>query len=275
MPTQLLLRSGVNQVRMFLILFTAMFALQLIRNFGDQFNFFKTSPGRIYGDSPLVLGLFRIPNINSGSFIVCGVALFLSLVAAALGMIPRVSIAIALVCYFLYFSQIISISYVNRKTNLIPIVLVVLLVSPSITRPLAEPAPEWPIVLIKICIVQMYLSAGIQKLRKCGLRWTNGIILQAYFLNHYLWGDMQGAIQIARNKPLCRILSILVLIFELTFWVILFVPALTYVYVVSGILFHLGTYVTMRINYMKYLMPVYTVFIADAVCRWLTGHWRI
>jgi len=185
--------------------------------------------------------------------------------------IVSTSIGIALVCYFPYFSQIISISYVNRKTNLIPIVLMILLVSPSIAKPLSEPAPQWPIILIKICIVQMYLSAGIQKLRKCGLKWLNGSILQSYFLNHYLWGDMTGSSRLAQNLTLCRILSILVLVFELTFWGILFVPTLTYVYAIGGILFHLGTHITMRINYLKYLMPVYTVFIADIVCRWLVA----
>jgi len=256
---------------MFLILFCLTLALQLIRNFGDQFNFFKTSPAKIYGDSPAVLGLFRIPRISSGSFILAGVVLFLSLLAAALGVIPRVSVAVALVCYFFYFSPIISISYVNRKTNLIPIALMILLFSPSIARPLSEPTPEWPLVLIKICIVQMYLSAGIQKLRRCGLKWTDGTFLRDYFLNHYLWGDMSAAMRLAQNLTLCRVLSILVLAFELTFWIILFVPALAYVYVVSGILFHLGTWFTMRINYMKYLMPVYTVFIADVACRWLVN----
>ena len=64
------------------------------------------------------------------------------------------------------------------------------------------------------------------------------------------------------------------LCFEMTFWVVLFAPGLTYIYFTIGILFHLGTYITMRINYLKYLTPIYTVFIANVVCKWLitSGH---
>src|SRR5258708_36834865 len=146
MPTELFIPSGVNQVRMFLTLFSLTFAIQLIRNFGDQYNYFRTSPDKIYGDSPRVLGLFKLPNMSSGVFILSGVILFLSLVSAALGMLPRLAVAVALFFYFFYFSQIILISYVNRKTNLIPIVLMILLVSPSIAKPFGEPAPPWPII---------------------------------------------------------------------------------------------------------------------------------
>jgi hypothetical protein len=271
MGTQWFIPGGVNQVRMFLILFCLTLALQLTRSFGDQFNYFKTGSDRVYGDPPAIFGFFRLPKISSGTFILFGILMLLSLISAALGWFPRISLAVALCCYFFYFSQIISISYVNRKTNLIPIVLIILLVSPSISKPLSDPAPEWPVMLIKLCIAQMYLSAGIQKLRKCGLKWADGTILQAYLLNHFLWGDMTAAMTVARNLALCRALSILTLLFELTFWVIIFVPALTYVYAIAGLLFHLGTLITMRINYLKYLIPVYTVFIADVVCRWIVA----
>src|SRR5437667_6617079 len=106
--------SGVNQVRMFLILFCLTLALQFIRSFSDQLNYFKTCPARIYGEYALVLGKFRIPGITPGLFIISGGLFLASLVSAAFGNFPRLSIAVALPCYFFYFGQIISLSYVNR-----------------------------------------------------------------------------------------------------------------------------------------------------------------
>ncbi len=53
------------------------------------------------------------------------------------------------------------------------------------------------------------------------------------------------------------------LFFELSFGLILFFPVLTPFYVVGGLLFHLGTGLTMRIHYLTYLGPVYLVFVAE------------
>jgi len=258
-----------NQVRMFLALFCITFAVQLIKNFADQLSYLKTSPLRIYGNAPLVLGTIRMRSVNATLFVLFGILLILSLASAASGLFVRMSIGVALVSYFFYFGQITSLAYVQRKTNLIPLVLLILLVSPSIGQPFGVSTPQWPLILVKIAIVQMYLSAGTQKLRNVGLHWISGDSLRAYLTQHYLWGDMKGAIALANHPRICAVLSTLVLTFEMTVWIILFVPGATYLYVVAGILFHAATYFTMRINYLKYLCPVYTVFIADAACRWL------
>ena len=133
-------------------------------------------------------------------------------------------------------------------------------------------APLWPLILIKCAIALMYFSAGIQKLRRSGLKWCEGKSLQAYLLEHYLWGDTNSALQLARQPSVCMVLSSMLLLFELTFWLVLVFPWLTIVYVSAGIAFHLGTLLTMRINYLKYLSPVYMVFAID-VARQLGKLW--
>lgn len=248
---------------MFLILFCAALALQILINFRQQLRYFESQPTRIYKNPPLLLNRVKIPVLSKTGFISTGFILVFCLIFSTIGYYPRFFILLSLVCYFLYFNPIISLSYIQRKTNLIPIVLFILLFSPSIDAQLDQPTTGWSILLVKIVLAQIYFSAGMQKLRRTGLRWADGRSLQAYFIDHYLWGDTQSALKMANHPSLCRLLSISVLIFELTFWIIIFLPVLTYIYLPAAFLFHLGILFTMKINYLKYLSPTYLVFLTD------------
>lgn len=252
-----------NSVALFARLFAAVLAIQLLISFRDQYLYFKTQPARIYGKPSRLLGRFRLPALTAAQFLGAGIVLLVSLILIATGFLPRLFILIALVCYFLYFNPILSLAYVQRKTNLLPFVLFVLLVSPSIGNSLDEPATRWELVLIKIAIAQLYFSAGLQKLRQGGWSWCNGRSLQGYLLENYCWSDQRPGLWLARHQALCAILSTLTLVFELTFWIIIFFPFLTYGYLAAVLLFHAGTLLTMRINYLKYLLPVYMIFFTD------------
>jgi hypothetical protein len=246
---------------MFLILFCLALAIQVLFSLRQQLRYFKTRPSRIYGMPPRLFGLVQLPALTEWQFHLSGIVFALSLILAALGLWPRVFIFVALLCYFPYFNSIMSLAYIQRKTNLLPFVLLVLLVTPSSSMALAQPAPVWPIALIKIALAQMYFSAGLQKLRLAGFKWCDGRSLQAYLVEHYLWGDMGRAWALAQRPRLCVALSCLLLLFELTFWIVLVVPVLNLPYAVAGLVFHLGAALTMRINYLKYLGPVYMVFV--------------
>jgi len=255
--------ESLNRTRLFLILFCVVLSWQLLLAFAQQLRYFKTEPERIYGGAPRLLGRFALPSLTTGQFTALGGILLVSLLAAALNFAPRLALLTALLCYSLYFHPILSLAYVQRKTNLLPIVLVMLLFAPGIGAPLKEAAPLWPLWLIKVSVALMYFSAGLQKLRRGGLRWVDGRSLQAYLVQHYLWGDTRRALKLANQPRLCMLLSSILLLFELSFWVVLVFPRLTVFYLVAGIAFHLGTALTMRINYLKYLSPVYMVFVID------------
>ena len=275
-PPEIFRPAGLNHVRMFLILFCVGLAATLIVNFRDQFLYFRTAPQRLYGRPPGLLGWLPAPSLSSGQFWIAGAVLIVSLLGVAAGVVPHLLLAIALVCHFVYFNPITSLAYVQRKANLAWVVLLILLVSPALDRPLREPAPQWPIVLAKIALAQMYLAAGVQKLRRTGWRWCSGGSLQAYLVEHYLWGDMTWAFRVARSAWLCRILSTGVLAFELTFILIVIVPGLTWWYVMAGVAFHAGTAAVMRIDYWKYVAPVYLVFVtapALQLVNWFTAHY--
>jgi len=260
-------QAPYNSTGMFARLFCATVAIVVSLNFLQQYRYFITPPSKLYGKGPKLLGLVPTPVLNKYQFLTSGLALILGLVLVVFNIYPHLGIAIALICYFLYFSQIISLAYVQRKANLIPIVLLILLFSPSLDKPLSSACATWELVLIKIALIQLYLSAGLQKIKHSGLDWLDGKYLQAYLLENYLWTDRNTALRLASNKMLCAALSLLVLIFELTFGIVLFLPQLTFVYVGFALVFHLGTLITMRINYLKYLGPVYLVFFIDLAFR--------
>lgn len=248
---------------MFAKMFCVALLIQMLISFDEQVRYFKTRPARLYGKPLRLFGLFQLPILSVGQFTFIGSVFILSLFGVVIGLFPRFFVFLALLCSFLFFNAIISLAYIQRKTNLIPLVLFVLLISPALDQPLEAPGTAWEIVLIKIAVAQIYLSAGVQKIRNSAMSWCSGESLQAYLIEHYLWNDRKSALLLARNKRLCSTVSILTLFFELTFWIIIFVPQLTFVYVSTAAFFHLGALITMRINYLKYLSPVYTVFFTD------------
>jgi hypothetical protein len=252
---------------MFLLLFCGALAAQIAIHFREQLRYVQTAPERIYGPPPRLLGWLRAPSLSPRQFALAGIILIVSLLGSAAGLAPRFFLALALVCHALYFTQIASLAYVQRKANLSLIVLLILLFAPALHQPLSQPAPAWPLLLVQLALAQMYFSAGWQKLRRAGGRWCGGRSLQAYLVEHYLWGDMNGALRLARSLRLCRILSALVLLFELTFILIVVFPAAVYVYALAGLAFHAGAAAAMRISYLKYLGPVYLVFATDPALR--------
>src|SRR5471030_2218808 len=255
--------AAPNQVSMFSKLFCIALAIQILINFGAQLRYFKSQPARIYGKPIKLLRKFQLPPLSQNQFFFSGIILVTSLFFAAFGIYRRFALIAAFIFYFPYFNSIISLAYVQRKTNLLPLVLLILAISPSINQPLNGYAAAWEIVLIKIAVTQIYFSSGIQKLKHAGLSWGNGQSLQAYLLENYLWSDRKAGYLLAQKIRLCAALSCLILFFELSFGIIIFLPQFTFVYIAMALFFHIGTYLTMRINYLKYLGPVYMVFFVD------------
>lgn len=62
--------------------------------------------------SPSVLSVFGVGFVGSS-------------LCVAMGIYREFSLALLLFCYFVYFSNMISIGFVKRKTNLIPVVIAI------------------------------------------------------------------------------------------------------------------------------------------------------
>jgi len=259
----LFMPTADNHVAAFAKLFCGLLAIIVLLNFKNQLAFFRSKPESIYGKPIKLFRAFQIPRPTDGQFIILGAVFILSLLMVVLGLYPKVFILIAIVSYFFYFNPITGLSYIQRKTNLVPLVLLILLVSPHTGKPLDVPATQWELVLVKLALAQVYFSAGVQKLKSAGWKWADGTALQSSLVGNYLWSDSKPALLLAKNKRLCALFSTITLLFELTFFVIIFIPWLTAFYVLLALSFHLVILMTMRINYLKYMIPVYAVFITD------------
>lgn len=205
---------------------------------------------------------WRLPALNHWQFLFFNLIFCVSLVMVGLHIYTRLFLFTGVVAYFFYFGQIRIMLNILRKTNMIPVFLFLFLVSPATTQ--SGLSNEWlTVFLLKFSVVQVYVSAGIQKLRFTGIKWADGKSLQHDLLHHYAWGDAKAAFLVAKNPNVTKGLAIFTLIFECSFFLILVFPALTYVYLIAGLIFHMGTSATMKIHYILYFLPAYLVFLLD------------
>jgi hypothetical protein len=222
-------------------------------------------------ESPAKLfGAWEIPRLPDLLFHLAGGSFVLCLALGTIGGISRIALALAIPLYFIYFSQFISISYVVRKSNLIPQILLVLVLAPSLSEPWNVDSPRWPLLFVQALLAQMYLSSAYCKLRNAGSRWMTGEQMQGVLLYHHLSYDLPLSCRIARMSWLWT-MSISAFAFESTFWIVLLVPRLGIAYAIVGITFHLATRRLMKIDYLTYQGPVYLVFVIAPLGRFLSN----
>ena len=239
----------MSELQVFRAAYCDLIALLVVTQMGRHRVFLSTR-GTLDHGAARVLDVLPLPRLRGPAFLVAGVVLVLSLICVGLQFAPRVAAGVSLAAYFLYFGQITDLEDVRRKTNAIPLVLVVLGSS--------QPAREsLSLLLIKVIAVQPYLSAGIEKLRKSGLQWADGIGLRTDLVEHHLWSDSPLALWLAHRLTLSRWFAGATLFIELTIWIVLLVPALGPVYAIAVLALHAGIWRALRINYLRYFAPIH------------------
>jgi hypothetical protein len=211
---------------------------------------------------PALLGFAPMPRLTVIPFGVIGAVLVAALLAATVSPWARPpALLVAATAALLYFSQIIEVPAVRRKANTVPAILLLLGTALAVRPEQAELAAGWGLFTIKLLVVQMYLSSGLMKLLRPGWRWTDGATLRAKLVSSHL--RFGGAVELAlASRPgWCRVTALAVLAFELSFWLVIPLPVLAWIYLPLGIAFHVGTAVLMRIHYWIYVVPAYFVFV--------------
>ncbi|MBC8110546.1 MAG: hypothetical protein H7Y04_05745 [Verrucomicrobia bacterium] len=97
---------------------------------------------------------------------------------------------------------------------------------------------------IQLTLSWAYLQAGLEKLLVSGWQWFQPETLQFHLLTH----QAPAGIWLARYGFLCMTLQFLVIAFELGFVLVVFFPKIRYVFIISGVLFHLGTYIFLNVG---------------------------
>ncbi len=118
----------------------------------------------------------------------------------------------------------------------------------------------WPVRFTPIFVSIAYLLAGGCKLwLGDGLGWVNGDTLRYYL------GEAGNplSMRLADHHLLTQLMSIATLLFELTFWLVLVFPTLTWIYVLYGIGFHVGSIWLLHGGFALFLLNY--VFLFDWV----------
>lgn len=211
---------------------------------------------------PEIVGWIPLPRLNVTAFVALGIAFAAGLLAVAA---PAIAswwlLIVATFCALWYFAQVIDIPAVRRKPNSVPIILLLLAAAHFAPAADAEKIAWVCLLVVKVVIAQIYLSSAIVKLQKSGVEWGSGNSLQVTLLRYHLRNGSRLGLWMARRPGACRLASMLVLVFELTFWLVIPFPVLAWAYIPLGIIFHLGTATMMRIHYWIYVMPAYLVFV--------------
>lgn len=208
-----------------------------------------------------LLGRGRLPRLRWEIFLAVGTGLVASLAIVATGWAnPAAALLAAAGLALIYFPQVVELPDVRRKPNTVPLILLL-----AGAARLAATGPVGTIACAclftcKLVVAQVYLSSGLMKLKRTGLRWAEGGTLRLWFVQYHLRHGTKAALWLARRESACRLLSALVLGFELTFWLMIPFPCLAWVYLPLGLAFHAGTAILMRIHYWIYLVPAYLLF---------------
>lgn len=274
--------SEINVVRLFQILFCAALVLQTLRRSYDQLEYRRLargggSPPHVMGRRPQkeawpllghetwpVFGLFDL-RVSAKTYLYCFDLFRMSICLAAVGVAPRVMLASACVLYFGSFSQLVGLSYVRRKTNLFPFIFAILAVSPGIDSDLSASVPLWPIYLILVLLCMAYVNAGLTKLRVSGFSWVTSEAVQTHILEECLFKPNSFGMWFSTKPMLCRLLAAFSLFFELSYPIVLVLPWLMFPYGAIGALFHLGIFMTMKVDFIRYWSPIYLVFVVMVV----------
>lgn len=259
----------MNFSRLFIILYCSTLFVVFSYRYRDQFRYMMLMKGM---ENPAkLLGRWNVPRLPPALFAIVGITFLLCLALAIIGVVPRLALLASSIFYFLYFGQIRTLSYVVRKSNLIPQLLIVMALAPGLNRPFMEPCPTWPIVISKILLIQVYVSAGYSKLRASGLKWATSSQLQGILLLQHMKFDIPLAATVARNQWLCSVFAIVTLSHQLTFPIVLLLPRLEPYYVLAALSFHLGTKLLMRIDYLTYQGPAYFIFAVIPLGNYLVS----
>ena len=163
----------------------------------------------------------------------------ISVILAALGLMTRLATLTAFVLGLYVLGLQFNYGYLHWAHAIVPIVTGILALAPcgdalsldalirrNITGKTANTGGQyrWPVQVVRLVFVTVFLAAGLAKLRQAGLEWLLSDTLRNYFLeNQYVfrsegaaaWSHLLADWLIAR-PGMCRVLAVVVLAVELS-----------------------------------------------------------
>lgn len=127
----------------------------------------------------------------------------------------------------------------------------------------AGPAYGWPVRTAMLVIALAYLVAGLHKIAGAGgLGWASSDNMRWLL---YVASDAQGhnasALWIAEHPSIAHLAAYGLLATESLFFLVLLAPRLRWVFVPAVIALHIGTWVTLGLDYSAWVLCVVVVFV--------------
>jgi len=202
----------------------------------------------VYDPIPFFRGIDG-PPVSAALFPVVRWILVGVLLLAALGWFTRPALFASAVLFVVYegthlgFTKPIGVNYAQHMTNLTPFFLLILGLAPGVGHHAApfpgrevRPAvllPEWPRKAMIVLLVLAYFGAGFCRLR-AGWRWIDGYTLQGYLFEKTLHWEMPWTVWLAQQWGLCVGLSVMTLVLELAWPLVLVFARARWPLVIGG-----------------------------------------
>lgn len=213
-------------------------------------------------ETPRLFGLFALPRIAPSWWLAGGLILVALLASASLDVAPVATLFLASISALFHFAQLADSPVVHRKANTVPVILA-LLGAATLSGTDVAAISNTTRMIIKLVVAQVYLSAGLTKLRDSGWRWSDGETLRYWFAYYHLRDGHPLLLALAGSRRSCRIAATFTLLFELTFWLVIPFPWLAWIYLPGALFFHVATARLFRIHYWIYFGPAYLIFLAE------------
>lgn len=206
---------------------------------------------------------------------ICLVVGIVAAALAAIGLLSRTMLAIALVAALLLNGLLTSQGKVLHNDVLLVLCLIAIVFARhgdawsvdawrKRRRVGAGPAYGWPVRTAMLVIALAYLIAGLHKVAGSGgLGWASSDNMRWLL---YVASDAQGynaaALWIAEHPPVAHLAAYGLLATECLFFLVLPVARLRWIFVPAVIALHVGTWVTLRLDYSAWVMCVMVVFVS-------------
>jgi len=205
---------------------------------------------------PLVV-LRPLPRLGPEGTTVVYVVLCVALALALIGLWTRAALAVAAPLYLWWWATYYSFGAVHHGRIPVVLALLVLAVAPagraySLDALRARPGPDrdelagWALRMMMVAVVLAYLLAALAKLRASGPGWVTGGALEAVMRNN----GTAAAMVLLRHQWAILSMGALTLLLESTAFLLFLRGRARDVYVVSAVLFHLGTLIVLNINFL-------------------------
>ena len=193
----------------------------------------------------------------------------LAAVLAALGLRTRVSLPLAWACAVFLNGMLTSTGKVVHNDLVLLLCLVPLLAAPcadawsfdarraSSARSVSSRRYGWPLRTAAIVVAGAYFFAGLAKLVHSGPAWVTSDNLRWAL---YASGDSDLAVFIADRPWLAHALAAGTILLELSFPMVLFLPRAAWIFVPGAVLFHVGIWLAMGLDYSAQAAAAIVVF---------------